>query len=146
MPTFYLLAKRGVPLEGICPRCSHKPETMVHALWGCQAVVKVREKLLSLKAFKLSDDLNFYDFMFICLRSLNTCQVVHNLGMVFWKVWYGRKQVVHNLGMVESGDVVEWAYNFLDEWQSVQLRPKVISFLKMDKRVSSRRWHMEDQD
>ncbi|KAK0599376.1 hypothetical protein LWI29_004739 [Acer saccharum] len=116
LPTLVSLAKRGVSKDGFCPRCHHRFETMVHALWGCRAVATIRGNFSQLKALNLSDNLHFHEFMLCCLRSLSSPQM-ELICVVFWRIWFCRNRLVHDLDHADSGDVVLWASNFLDEWK-----------------------------
>ncbi|KAK2664760.1 hypothetical protein Ddye_003334 [Dipteronia dyeriana] len=52
LPTFHSLAKRGVPSNGIYPRCFHRPETVIHALLGCWIIAKAAHIIYRPKAKK----------------------------------------------------------------------------------------------
>ncbi|KAK3198284.1 hypothetical protein Dsin_021699 [Dipteronia sinensis] len=45
LPTLTYLVKRGVPSDGLCPRCHRRVELMYHALWGCRAMSKASNYL-----------------------------------------------------------------------------------------------------
>ena len=38
LPTMVNLARRRVVLSNSCTSCNGEPETMIHALWGCEKV------------------------------------------------------------------------------------------------------------
>ena len=89
LPTLVYIARRGVPSDGLCPRCHHHPESMSHALWGCSALAKVRDNYLFTKGLQVSEGLHFHDFMLACLKSLSLSNV-ELLCVIFWSIWYYR--------------------------------------------------------
>ncbi|KAK3188190.1 hypothetical protein Dsin_027751 [Dipteronia sinensis] len=93
--TLAYLAKRGVPMNGLCPRCHNRYETMSHALW----VVEIFLRLSGLMR------LSFF---------------VSSFGD-----WFCRNQLVQNLGNLDLGDVVNWATTYLDEWRSINVMAPV---------------------
>ena len=52
LPTLGNLARRGVEVEGRCPVCKEKPETTMHALWGCRSIKDIRGNCYLLKTLK----------------------------------------------------------------------------------------------
>ncbi|KAK3193084.1 hypothetical protein Dsin_024394 [Dipteronia sinensis] len=51
IPTMWNLASRGLQVELQCPICSKKPETTMHALWGCSGLKQLWKVCYFLKDF-----------------------------------------------------------------------------------------------
>ncbi|KAK3182692.1 hypothetical protein Dsin_029978 [Dipteronia sinensis] len=118
LPTLAYLDKRGVPANGLYPRCHSQNETMSHALWGCRALLTVRARCSFSKKLVFIDGMHFHDFMLDCSQSLRSYEV-ELLCVIFWRLWFCRNQLVHNLGNLDLGEVVNWATIYLDEWRSI---------------------------
>ncbi|KAK0579421.1 hypothetical protein LWI29_026174 [Acer saccharum] len=120
LPTMLFLAKRGVPSDGLCPRCHKRLESIIHAIWGCRDLGSVRRNCVFLHGLVITDDMHFHDLMLLILNSIKISEV-ELLCVIFWRVWFYRNQLIHKLDGQDLGEVVNWASNFLEEWQSYQM-------------------------
>ncbi|KAK3231107.1 hypothetical protein Dsin_002988 [Dipteronia sinensis] len=78
-----------------CPVCLKCLETVIHALWGCKYLNRIR-----VSCGFMNEEM--------CL-----------LSIVWWRVWFFRNKVVHGDGDQDWNYVVPWSVNFLHEYRSV---------------------------
>ncbi|KAK2654122.1 hypothetical protein Ddye_013978 [Dipteronia dyeriana] len=64
------LAMRGMKMDCICPLCSTKLESTIHALWFCPILKKVRTMCSLFRNFKVTEGMQFMDFTIICMNQL----------------------------------------------------------------------------
>ncbi|KAK0578174.1 hypothetical protein LWI29_006271 [Acer saccharum] len=126
-----ILLLRGVPTEGMCPRCHRSPETTLHALWECRGLSIVRDSWANLRNVAFPKNSLVLDFMVYCSKILKSPDL-ELLCVMMWRVWFCRNNLVHNLEGKEVGDVANWSVQFLEEWSSANrldasrpLRPSV---------------------
>ena len=90
IPTSINLARRKVPVSGMCPVCSSSFETTVHALWCCSGLKVVRFMFGSLNGWNGDTRGSFQDFLG---HSLSEDQLIL-LCIVLWRVWFLRNQLL----------------------------------------------------
>ncbi|TXG63698.1 hypothetical protein EZV62_010692 [Acer yangbiense] len=108
LPTLVNLARRKVPVNGLCPVCSSSFESTVHALWACHRLKIVRNRYGLLKGFHFGNFASFQDFVFYCFHNLDK-KDFEFLCVVLWRVWFLRNQLVHVGGRHDVENVVSWA-------------------------------------
>ncbi|KAK3212813.1 hypothetical protein Dsin_017519 [Dipteronia sinensis] len=116
IPTHANLARRRVPVEGMCPVCSCQFETTVHALWGCRNLKKVRYRFCLLTGLHYDRSGCFPDFFFYCCQNLSK-KNLEFLCVALWRIWLMRNLFVHGGRIQDMYQVVPWAEEFLAEFQ-----------------------------
>ncbi|KAK3225297.1 hypothetical protein Dsin_005159 [Dipteronia sinensis] len=111
------LAVRGIQVCTQCPVCSMRPETTIHALWGCNGVTQVRSDCYFLKGSGWRENTHFQDFFLFFVQILNSEELVL-LCVILWRVWFWRNQKIHSPSTVRTEDVVSWATGFIDDYRS----------------------------
>ncbi|KAK1574914.1 hypothetical protein Q3G72_000985 [Acer saccharum] len=67
LPSLVNLDKMGIHVDGLCPRCLRKPETICYALWGCPVLKVVRRFGKALSKLHCEDKFKFQDFFYSCI-------------------------------------------------------------------------------
>lgn len=71
IPVFLNLAGRGVPITVWCHACRNSPETVLHALWSCNRLKKIRSACHFIDDLGRRDNTSFRDFFLFFLHHLN---------------------------------------------------------------------------
>ncbi|KAK2634844.1 hypothetical protein Ddye_029636 [Dipteronia dyeriana] len=111
IPTLDNIARRGV-MTVVCPICGVKPESTLHALWGCSGLADVRSSSAAFQKLPWIADGIFMDFITSCARIL-VVREMEFLCVVLWRIRWKRNQVVHGVFNRCEGSIVGWAYDFL---------------------------------
>ncbi|KAK0574472.1 hypothetical protein LWI29_024185 [Acer saccharum] len=83
------LAKRKVPVSGLCPVCSNSFENIVHAMWNCSDLKVVRYMFGTSIGWKRNSSGSFHDFFVDCVHRLES-EVLRLLCIVLWRIWFLR--------------------------------------------------------
>ncbi|KAK3219040.1 hypothetical protein Dsin_013010 [Dipteronia sinensis] len=101
------LAKRNVPISGLCPVCLNSFETTIHVLWGFSGLKKRRSRYGLLQGFSFGRYVSFQDFFFYCTQNLGKKEL-ELLFVILWRVWFLRNQLVHGRSCQDMDNVVSW--------------------------------------
>ncbi|KAK3199406.1 hypothetical protein Dsin_022821 [Dipteronia sinensis] len=124
LPTQVNIAKRKVPVDGICPVCNKHFETTLHSLWGCSGLKLVRTAFRSLRGSNCGNFVGFQDFLNFCSSELTQEELVL-LCVILWRNWFLRNKSVHGGGRDEMGSVVDWCKGFVEDFRDVNAVPVV---------------------
>ncbi|KAI9192797.1 hypothetical protein LWI28_027871 [Acer negundo] len=115
LPTRVNIAKRKVPVDGMCQICLSDFETTSYALCGCSFLKFVCHQFGVLKGKKWDKTLGFLDFFYFYVNALNQDEFVL-LYIIWWCLWFLRNNYAHDGGRHELGTVVEWCERYLVEY------------------------------
>ncbi|KAK9989370.1 hypothetical protein SO802_029609 [Lithocarpus litseifolius] len=104
------LLKRKIITNAHCTICSKEPETIVHALWSCEAARVVWKKYLGWITMGLGRDWSFFDLLDkVRSQPHMLCLFV----VTAWKIWDRRNKTRVGEVLVPIVVVVDsaWAYN-----------------------------------
>ncbi|KAK2650956.1 hypothetical protein Ddye_018445 [Dipteronia dyeriana] len=122
LPCKGVLSRQGFSGDQICSVCHSRPESPMHALWGCHSLKSIRSMCGFTKGIKCGDDTQFIDFMMEC-RSRLSFDNFELLCIVIWRIWYRRNDLVHNHGSLRVEEVVLWSLTFLSDFQRANSVP-----------------------
>ncbi|KAK3204684.1 hypothetical protein Dsin_018730, partial [Dipteronia sinensis] len=111
IPTKFNLARRGILTDGSCPLCRNHEETTIHALWGCQKLLRARNDWLAINPGIRGNYNNFFDFIFDCYLRLRS-EELGLLCIIIWRVLFMRNSYVHNGKSQDLSKVFVWSKNF----------------------------------
>ncbi|KAK1586685.1 hypothetical protein Q3G72_005064 [Acer saccharum] len=112
IPTRVNLASHGLKLDTLCPLCSQKNESSLHALWQCSSLKIVCSNCCISSGGKALDSSSFLDFVLSCKDRVNILEF-EVLCVVWWHAWYRRNQLVHSNVLIPEVGVLEWENNFI---------------------------------
>ncbi|KAI9160967.1 hypothetical protein LWI28_013243 [Acer negundo] len=112
LPTKVNLAKRRIPVDGLCPMCNNVYETTFHAVWGCSKLKTVRSSFGILQVMSLGKNIEFQDFFHACNERLEASKMVL-LSVILWRIWYLQNQFVHGNERGGMESVVSWSIGYV---------------------------------
>ncbi|KAL5768302.1 hypothetical protein ACOSP7_014859 [Xanthoceras sorbifolium] len=89
-----VLAKKRVPVDGLCPLCK---------------VV-------------FNDNMPVLEFVIWCHDHVNQLQL-ETLCIVWWRVWFCRNRAIHSSSFFPVSEVMPWSSAYLAEYQAANLKP-----------------------
>ncbi|KAL5856993.1 hypothetical protein ACOSQ3_004451 [Xanthoceras sorbifolium] len=117
LPVMVCLATHNVPCDGVCPWCKCHPETIGHALWGCNSLKSIHKSVPFMAGILFSGADTFLDFFLYC-KSRLVQNEFELLCVVWWRIWFNRNRCVHGLPLLPIEFIVPWSSDFLSQFQA----------------------------
>ncbi|KAL5837638.1 hypothetical protein ACOSQ3_014807 [Xanthoceras sorbifolium] len=101
---------RRISTNPVCPLCYAEKKIILHALWGCNSLLPVRNGVSP------SFDLwhrrypSFLEFLLSCFSQLRW-EEFKVLIVIFWRVWYRRNRAIHDLCLLNAADISPWHHS-----------------------------------
>ncbi|KAI9195586.1 hypothetical protein LWI28_016342 [Acer negundo] len=97
LPVRANLVRRNLNVERWCPFCFNKVEIVIHGLWKCPLLKRIRESFVNFRSLAVSKGMHFLDFIISCK--------INGLATIF------------NPGSFNSVDIVSWAATYLEKFR-----------------------------
>ncbi|KAL5567953.1 hypothetical protein UlMin_024528 [Ulmus minor] len=118
LPTTNILAHRGMNVNGNCFRCDLGPETIFHAIWGCDLVRKVWNLSGFNHIIKRFDENDIISFMARVSDQLD--ENSFRLFLVLaWQLQNARNDHYHGNSCSHASHLFSWSVNFLSDFLDV---------------------------
>ncbi|TXG67416.1 hypothetical protein EZV62_008691 [Acer yangbiense] len=125
-------------MEVVCPICSKKAETSLHALWRCSSLKGVRGACGLADGSSCLDSSPFLDFVISCSSQLGLKEF-ESICVLWWRIWHRRNLFIHKKVLMPGSDVVEWANTFTSDFYSANA---CVDGQRVLARGSSIRWQV----
>ncbi|KAH7571945.1 hypothetical protein JRO89_XS04G0171800 [Xanthoceras sorbifolium] len=122
LPSMEVLAKKRVPVDGLCPLCKVSLETPLHAIWNCSSLRVVRKACVGVHQVVFNDNMPVLEFVIWCHDHVNQLQL-ETLCIVWWRVWFCRNRAIHSSSFFPVSEVMPWSSAYLAEYQAANLKP-----------------------
>ena len=119
LPTKQNLSKRKIIENEMCPICMRFPESVIHALWECEAAKDVwvgSLKILQKGVLGLAEFNHLMEYLLDWLK-------LHDMEEVLvqaWQIWNQRNQVVYGGKFHDPGWLITQARELLEDFRTVQ--------------------------
>lgn len=85
LPVRANLVRRHLNVERWCPFCLNKEETIIHGLWKCPLLKRIRAFFVNFRNLAVSEDMKFLDFIISC-KNNGSAADLDLLCVVLWRV------------------------------------------------------------
>ena len=112
LPIMQNLRKRGVAVDGVCPICGNEAESIFHALFRCNFAKDVWSRWKECPIKICVENQDFVDVA-LGLFYAGTNRDMEIMVVTTWAIWYNRNQYVHEGEKLATGQVWDFAWNLL---------------------------------
>ena len=120
LPTLANLARRKVVLSNSCTNCNKEPESVIHALWGCEKVKVVWGTNFDELHIGTNQALSFVDLFKLVLQNPRGAE---GFIMVCWFIWNRCNKIRLNEAVAPLEKIFDLAQKYLANFQQQRAKP-----------------------
>ncbi|KAL8145631.1 hypothetical protein AgCh_003685 [Apium graveolens] len=137
LPCNMQLQQKHVQISGICPVCSDKEESIVHALVECRFTAQCWR--IALPNIQVQTQVSFPGWLEQILSRCNQ-EDREKVAMVCWADWRARNELVWNQKESQASKVVESAVEYLKQWKLAQVNSNIALVSSLEEGDEAYNW------
>ncbi|KAK1581235.1 hypothetical protein Q3G72_004186 [Acer saccharum] len=112
--------RSGITSDFMCPLCSRKVETSIHALWRCPSLKGIRAECSLSGGGKVLDSISFLEFA-MSVRDQVKVEEFELLCVIWCRIWSRRNHAVHSKRILSNAEVFQWAASYILDFRNANV-------------------------